>query len=97
MNKTRFFIIAICILSSITVINISINFKNRHEVEQAKSIIAEQDSAINALKQYVDAQIYKKDAQLYLMNKAWNDSVIHKALADSCRNNCLTYKAKYNE
>ena len=97
MNKVKFFIITISTLATITVANIGISLKTKHEVKQAKNIIAEQDRVIDALKRYIDAQIYKKNAQLYLMNRAWGDTHIHEMLADSCENDCLTYKAKYNE
>lgn len=46
----------------------------------------------DVLKDYIGAQIYKKDSQLYLMNTAYNDENIHKALADSCKNDCIKYK-----
>lgn len=46
----------------------------------------------DVLKDYIDAQIYKKDSQLYLMNTAYNDENVHKALADSCKNDCIKYK-----
>lgn len=47
---------------------------------------------INALDSYTRAAIYKKDAQLYLMNAAHGNENMHKALADSCKNDCLKYK-----
>lgn len=97
MNKAKFFIITIGALVTITIANIGVSLKTKREAKQIKSIIAEQDNAINALKRYVDAQIYKKDAQLLLMNEFWGDSHIHEMLADSCENDCLIYKAKYNE
>lgn len=46
------------------------------------------------LEHYTKAQIYKKNAQLYLMNTAYGDKYMHKALADSCKNDCLRYKNK---
>lgn len=53
---------------------------------------------IKALEQYTKAQIYKKDAQLYLMNTEYNNPEIHKLLADSCKINCINYKKiKYND
>lgn len=97
MNKVKFFIITISALATITIANTGVSLKTKREVKQIKSIIAEQDNAINALKRYVDAQIYKKDAQLLLMNEFWGDAHIHEMLADSCENDCLIYKAKYNE
>lgn len=47
---------------------------------------------IEALEQYTKAQIYKKDAQLYLMNSLWNNPEVHKLLADSCKMDCIKYK-----
>lgn len=47
---------------------------------------------IEALEQYTKAQIYKKDAQLYLMNSLWNNPEVHKLLADSCKMDCINYK-----
>lgn len=45
-----------------------------------------------ALQYYTEASIYKKDAQLYIMNAAYGDEKMHKALADSCKADCLTHK-----
>ena len=56
------------------------------------SAIGQNTKYIEALEQYTKAQIYKKDAQLYLMNTAYNDENVHKALADSCKNDCIKYK-----
>jgi len=56
------------------------------------SAIGQNTKHIEALEQYTKAQIYKKDAQLYLMNTAYNDENVHKALADSCKNDCIKYK-----
>ena len=47
---------------------------------------------IEALEQYIKAQICKKDAQLYLMNSLWNNPEVHKLLADSCKMDCINYK-----
>lgn len=47
---------------------------------------------IEALEHYTKAQIYKKDAQLYLMNSYWNNPEVHKLLADSCKMDCIDYK-----
>ena len=46
----------------------------------------------DVLKDYTKAQIYKKDAQLYLMNSQWNNPEVHKLLADSCKNDCIKYE-----
>lgn len=56
------------------------------------SAIGQNTKHIEALEQYTKAQIYKKDAQLYLMNAAHGNENMHKALADSCKNDCLKYK-----
>lgn len=56
------------------------------------SAIDQNTEYIEALGQYTKAQIYKKDAQLYLMNSQWNNPEVHKLLADSCKNDCLKYK-----
>lgn len=51
---------------------------------------------VNALENYTKAAIYKKDAQLYIMNTAYGDKDMHKALADSCKLDCITYKNSVN-
>lgn len=42
------------------------------------SAICQNTKHIEALEQYTKAQIYKKDAQLYLMNSQWNNPEVHK-------------------
>lgn len=54
--------------------------------------VDELEQYINALGSYTKAAIYKKDAQLYLMNAVHGNEDMHKALADSCKNDCLKYK-----
>lgn len=56
------------------------------------SAIGQNTKYIEALEQYTKAQIYKKDAQLYLMNSQWNNPEVHKLLADSCKMDCIDYK-----
>ena len=56
------------------------------------SDIGQNTKYIEALEQYTKAQIYKKDAQLYLMNSQWNNPEVHKLLADSCKMDCINYK-----
>nr|DAI41943.1 MAG TPA: Protein of unknown function (DUF3139) [Caudoviricetes sp.] len=56
------------------------------------SAIGQNTKYIEALEQYTKAQIYKKDAQLYLMNSLWNNPEVHKLLADSCKMDCINYK-----
>lgn len=56
------------------------------------SAIDQNTEYIEALEHYTRAQIYKKDAQLYLMNFQWNNPEVHKLLADSCKMDCINYK-----
>lgn len=56
------------------------------------SAIDQNTKYIEALERYIKAQIYKKDAQLYLMNSLWNNPEVHKLLADSCKMDCINYK-----
>lgn len=56
------------------------------------SVIGQNTKCIEVLEQYTKAQIYKKDAQLYLMNSQWNNSEVHRLLADSCKMDCINYK-----
>lgn len=56
------------------------------------SAIDQNTKYIEALGRYTRAQIYKKDAQLYLMNSQWNNPEVHKLLADSCEMDCINYK-----
>lgn len=63
-------------------------------VIQALCIVSinQNTKCIEALERYTRAQIYKKDAQLYLMNSLWNNPEVHKLLADSCKMDCINYK-----
>lgn len=56
------------------------------------SAIGQNTKYIEALERYTRAHIYKKDAQLYLMNSQWNNPEVHKLLADSCEMDCIKYK-----
>ena len=56
------------------------------------SAIGQNTKYIEALEQYTKAQIYKKDAQLYLMNSQWNNPEVHKLLVNSCKMDCIKYK-----
>lgn len=56
------------------------------------SAIGQNTKYIEVLERYTKAQIYKKDAQLYLMNSQWNNSEVHRLLADSCKMDCINYK-----
>lgn len=75
-------IIGLCVITVIQVLCIA----------YMNSVIDQNTKYIEALERYTRAQIYKKDAQLYLMNAAYNDENVHKALADSCKNDCIKYK-----
>lgn len=55
--------------------------------------ISQNTKCIKALEQYTKAQIYKKDAQLYLMNSQWGNPEVHRSLADSCKMDCINYKS----
>lgn len=56
------------------------------------SAIDQNTKYIEALGHYTKAQIYKKDAQLYLMNSQWNNPEVHELLADSCKMDCIKYR-----
>lgn len=56
------------------------------------SAIDQNTEYIEALRRYTKASIYKKDAQLYLMNSQWNNPEVHELLADSCKMDCIRYK-----
>lgn len=53
------------------------------------SAIDQNTEYIEALERYTKASMYKKDAQLYLMNSQWNNPEVHKLLADSCKMDCI--------
>ena len=61
-------------------------------IGQNTKYIEENTKYIEALERYTKAQIYKKDAQLFLMNSLWNNPEVHKLLADSCKMDCINYK-----
>lgn len=47
----------------------------QRELERTREMI---QGATNAMNYKLDASIYKKDAQLYLMNQQYNEPQIHK-------------------
>jgi hypothetical protein len=61
-------------------------------IVNVKSDIYQNTIYIEALERYTKVSIYKKDAQLYLMNSYWNNPEIHKLLADSCKADCIKYE-----
>ena len=94
MTKQRIYNIIIVALTCICVFNFVYIIKIQNEVERTKEMINE---ATDAMDYKLDASIYKKDAQLYLMNQQYNNSKMHKMLADSCRNDCMKYRKKYGK
>lgn len=80
MKDIRILLLAICILCT------SITLALR-KVELCKL-----EQKVDALERYVRAEIYKKNAQLYLMNSQHDNAEIHALLADSCAIDCIKYK-----
>ncbi len=94
MKKQVFYIISIVLLAIVCVTDfIRIN-KLQEELTAAQKLI---DAEFIAVEQKLDASIYKKDAQLLLMNQNYGNSTIHKMLTDSCYNDCLKYRKKYKK
>lgn len=87
MKKFFSVTIGLLLITAGVVVAVKISALERH------AIMLEQH--ISALEQYTRAQIYKKDAQLYLMNTAYGNKDMHRALADSCKNDCLKHKEAY--
>lgn len=85
-------IIGLCVI--IVIQALCIVYMNSAISQNTKYIeaIDQNTKYIEALEQYTKAQIYKKDAQLYLMNSQWNNPEVHKLLADSCKMDCINYK-----
>lgn len=82
-------IIGLCVI--IVIQALCIVYMNSAIGQNTKNI-EENTKYIEALEQYTKAQIYKKDAQLFLMNSLWNNPEVHKLLADSCKMDCIKYK-----
>lgn len=89
MKKIIIGLCVIIVIQALCIVNmnsaISQNTKHIEALDQNTKYI-------EALEQYTKAQIYKKDAQLYLMNSQWNNPEVHKLLADSCKMDCINYK-----
>lgn len=94
MSKHVFYIISIIILVFVCVVDyMRINMLQKEIVEANKLI----DEKIVAIERKLDACIYKKDAQMLLMNKHHGNLRVHELLADSCYNDCLKYRQKYGK
>lgn len=90
MSKHVFYIIAIIILAVICVVdNMRIN-KLQEDLTYTHNLIEGVDRKL-------DASIYKKDAQLLLMNQNYGNPNIHKMLKDSCYKDCMDYLRKYGK
>jgi len=94
MSKHIIYIIVIAILTIICVIDFVRINELENKVERTREMI---DESIDALDYKMDANIYKKDAQLLLMNQNYNNSQIHKILADSCYKDCMKYRRKHGK
>ena len=94
MSKHVFYVIAIIFLAVVCVVDyIRINKLQEELADARKQIEAEFD----AIEWKLDASIYKKDAQLLLINQNFGNPKIHKMLTDSCYNDCLKYRKKYEK
>lgn len=94
MSKHVFYVIAIILLAIVCVVDyIRINKLQEELTDARKQIEAEFD----AVEWKLDASIYKKDAQLLLMNKNYGNSSIRKILIDSCYKDCIKYRNKYGK
>ena len=90
MSKHVFYIIAIIILAVICVVdNMRIN-KLQEDLTYTHNLIEGVDRKL-------DASIYKKDAQLLLMNQNYGNPSIHKMLKDSCYKDCMDFRRKYGK
>ena len=90
MSKHVFYIIAIIILAVICVVdNMRIN-KLQEDLTYTHNLIEGVDRKL-------DASIYKKDAQLLLMNQNYGNPSIHKMLKDSYYKDCMDFRRKYGK
>ena len=90
MSKHVFYIIAIIILAVICVVdNMRIN-KLQEDLTYTHNLI-------EGIDRKLDASIYKKDAQLLLMNQNYGNPSIHKMLKDSCYKDCMDFRRKYGK
>ena len=88
MSKHVFYVTAIIFLAIVCVVDyMRINKLQEEQIEEE----------FDAVEWKLDASIYKKDAQLLLMNQNFGNPNIHKMLTDSCYNDCLKYRKKYGK
>ena len=90
MSKHVFYIIAIIILAIISVVDYM-------RINKLQEDLTYTHSLIEAVDKKLDASIYKKDAQLLLMNQNYGNPSIHKMLKDSCYKDCMDYRRKYGK
>ena len=94
MSKHVFYIIPIILLAIDCVVDCMRINKLQDELTDARKQI---EAEFDAVEWKLDASIYKKDAQLLLMNQNFGNPNIHKMLTDSCYNDCLKYRKKYGK
>jgi hypothetical protein len=94
MSKHVFYVTAIIFLAIVCVVDYMRINKLQEELTDARKQIEEE---FDAVEWKLDASIYKKDAQLLLMNQNFGNPNIHKMLTDSCHNDCLKYRKKYGK
>ncbi len=90
MSKQVFYIIAIILLAIISVVDYM-------RINKLQEDLTYTHSLIEAVDKKLDASIYKKDAQLLLMNQNYGNPSIHKMLKDSCYKDCMDYRRKYGK
>ena len=94
MSKHVFYVTAIIFLAIVCVVDYMRINKLQEELTDARKQIEEE---FDAVEWELDASIYKKDAQLLLMNQNFGNPNIHKMLTDSCYYDCLKYRKKYGK
>ena len=94
MSKHIFYNIAIFLLAIVCIVDyLQIN-KLQQELANTRDQI---EAEVDALDGKLDASIYKKDAQMLLLNRNYGNANVHKLLADSCYNDCMKYRTKYGK
>ena len=94
MSKQIFYIIAIFLLTIVCIAD----YWRINKLQQEQANIREQiEAEFDALNGKLDASIYKKDAQMLLLNRNYGNANVHKLLADSCYNDCMKYRTKYGK
>lgn len=83
-----FFLAVVCVVDYMRI------NKLQEELTYARKQI---EAEFEAVEWKLDASIYKKDAQLLLINQNFGNPKIHKMLTDSCYNDCLKYRKKYGK